>query len=318
MGEEGQPEGICRHWATSSSVVPHQSFREVSIFRETAVGSQPINFGQAFRYTRDRHRIGHRRSRHRRSARAADCPRDGGGRDQTGRGRRPRGRGSSAHGYRRRHRQHSGATPKCTWPQRRLPATRNWWHSLRRTARRTLRSRWSSRPTRPNWNAFTRGSANGPEAPAAGDVTRLDPAQARELFAVLASGLGAVHVSGGGRVEGRRPREALPAGASARGASMIEGHAELTSASVRAGGETPCGQDRRRRWAWSAELVAPLGVDLPVAPQCGQISHFELPGTDMSAWPVVPPMSSHYLLAFPGSRVVVGATRETGSASLAG
>jgi D-amino-acid dehydrogenase len=54
-------------------------------------------------------------------------------------------------------------------------------------------------------------------------------------------------------------------------------------------------------------------VDLGVAPQRGQISHFELPGVDTSAWPVVLPVSSHYLLAFPGSRVVAGATRETGS-----
>lgn len=65
--------------------------------------------------------------------------------------------------------------------------------------------------------------------------------------------------------------------------------------------------------AWSTELVAPLGVSLNVAPQRGQISHFELPGADTGLWPVVLPVSSHYLLAFPGSRIVAGATRETGS-----
>ncbi|WP_315898726.1 NAD(P)/FAD-dependent oxidoreductase [Siccirubricoccus deserti] len=37
------------------------------------------------------------------------------------------------------------------------------------------------------------------------------------------------------------------------------------------------------------------------------------PRAASKAWPVVLPQSSHYLLAFDGSRVVVGATREIGS-----
>src|SRR5690606_38929100 len=35
--------------------------------------------------------------------------------------------------------------------------------------------------------------------------------------------------------------------------------------------------------------------------------------TDTSSWPVIQPAGSHYLLAFPGGRIVVGATREDGS-----
>jgi D-amino-acid dehydrogenase len=50
-----------------------------------------------------------------------------------------------------------------------------------------------------------------------------------------------------------------------------------------------------------------------VAPMRGQIVHLSLPGNDTAAWPVVLPQSSHYLLAFEDSRVVVGATRESGS-----
>jgi D-amino-acid dehydrogenase len=65
--------------------------------------------------------------------------------------------------------------------------------------------------------------------------------------------------------------------------------------------------------AWSGELVASLGVELPVAPQRGQITHLKV-AADTATWPVVSPLGSgHYLLAFPGGRVVVGATRETGS-----
>lgn len=59
--------------------------------------------------------------------------------------------------------------------------------------------------------------------------------------------------------------------------------------------------------------MAPLGIDLAVSPQRGQISHLRLEGVDTSGWPVVLPPGSHYLLAFDDSRVVVGATRETGA-----
>jgi len=155
-------------------------------------------------------------------------------------------------------------------------------------------------------------------APEAGEVRRLDPAQARELFPALAPELGAVHVSGGGRVDGRRLRRALLTAAAKRGASLLPGRAELFEAGgaveVRVGG-TVVDADKVvvAAGAWSAELLAPLGVSLAVAPQRGQISHFGLPGVDTGTWPVVLPVSSHYLLAFADSRVVAGATRETGS-----
>src|SRR5207248_3204760 len=65
--------------------------------------------------------------------------------------------------------------------------------------------------------------------------------------------------------------------------------------------------------AWAPALLAPLGVALPVEPQRGQITHLRLPGIDTSRWAVVNPPGSHYLVSFDDSRVVVGATRETGS-----
>jgi D-amino-acid dehydrogenase len=41
--------------------------------------------------------------------------------------------------------------------------------------------------------------------------------------------------------------------------------------------------------------------------------HLHLPGTDTGNWPVLLPMNSYYMLAFEDSRVVIGATRETGA-----
>jgi D-amino-acid dehydrogenase len=66
--------------------------------------------------------------------------------------------------------------------------------------------------------------------------------------------------------------------------------------------------------AWSAALLAPVGVALQVVPQRGQIVHLRA-SVETDAWPsVLPlPVAGHYLVAFEHGRVVAGATRETGS-----
>ncbi|OLT45156.1 oxidoreductase [Saccharomonospora sp. CUA-673] len=167
--------------------------------------------------------------------------------------------------------------------------------------------------------------------PDMGEVTLLDPARARERMPLLASEFGAVHIAGGGRVDGRRLREAFLTGAAARGARIREGRAELDVrrghvAGVRVGGERiETDGVVLAAGAWTGELLAPLGAGLPIEPQRGQISHFGLEGLDHRAagdtgpadtatWPVLSRIGSgHYMLAFPDSRVVAGATRETGS-----
>ncbi|NBH11256.1 FAD-dependent oxidoreductase, partial [Amycolatopsis sp. SID8362] len=149
-------------------------------------------------------------------------------------------------------------------------------------------------------------------APEIGEVRRLDPAQARELFPVLAPGLGAVHLTGAGRVDGHELRRALLRDAERLGAKFVEGEVAFRADGTVAGEGGPLEADSVvvAAGAWSHDLLAPLGIDLPVTPHRGQISHFDLPGTDTAAWPVVLPRTSHYLLAFGGGRVVAGATRE--------
>jgi D-amino-acid dehydrogenase len=151
-----------------------------------------------------------------------------------------------------------------------------------------------------------------------GVVERLPGAKARELFPPLAPGLDAVYVPGGGRVDGRTLRDGLLAGARAYGAVV-----RTVSCSL-----VPRGDRVRVRaedvefapdsvvvaaGAWSNAVLEPLGHQVPVEPQRGQITHLRLDGVDTRAWPSVLPQSGHYLVAFDDSRVVAGATRETGS-----
>ncbi len=156
--------------------------------------------------------------------------------------------------------------------------------------------------------------------PEMGEVQALGPAQARELFPPLVPGAGAVYVGGAARVDGRRLRAALVRAALAKGAVVVAGRARLDCQAGRVAGVEVDGQMMpadvvvAAAGAWTASLAAAAGVTVRVTPQRGQIVHLRLDSVDTSRWPVVlPAASGHYLLAFDDSRVVAGATRETGS-----
>jgi len=111
----------------------------------------------------------------------------------------------------------------------------------------------------------------------------------------------------------------LQRAAAKHGAQMVNGSARLVLRSNRAAGvrvDTELLEADRvvvAAGAWAHELLAPAGIPLAVAPQRGQIVHLRQPGTDTAHWPVLMPLNTYYLLAFADSRIVVGATRETGS-----
>jgi len=157
------------------------------------------------------------------------------------------------------------------------------------------------------------------DAPEIGEIARLTPREARALFPPLHEGFAAVHVPGGARVDGRRLAASLLRAAERLGASLDKGFAQLTVHGDRVAG-VKVGQRKVMAdvvvvaaGAWAPALLHPLGIDLPIAPQRGQIVHLRLLGQDTQQWPVILPPGSHYLVAFDDSRIVVGATRETGA-----
>ncbi len=156
-------------------------------------------------------------------------------------------------------------------------------------------------------------------APEMGEVSRLAPAEARRLFPPLRQDLAAVHIGGGARVDGRLLAAALRRAMERRGGRFQSGTAELLAEGgrvrgVRVGAETVEADGVvLAAGVWAPALLAPLGITLAVAPQRGQITHLRMEGVETDAWPIVLPPGSHYLLAFEAGRVVVGATRETGT-----
>ena len=156
--------------------------------------------------------------------------------------------------------------------------------------------------------------------PEMGDVSALDPGQARELFPPLRPDYYAVHISGAARVDGRLISAAMRRAAGRAGATVISGDARLQVSGGQVTGVAVGNQVIEgdtvvaATGAWTTDFLKPAGLNLSVTPQRGQIVHIGLGLTDTSRWPsILPTASGHYMLAFDDSRVVAGATRETGS-----
>jgi D-amino-acid dehydrogenase len=151
-----------------------------------------------------------------------------------------------------------------------------------------------------------------------GEISRVDSERARELWPPLATDLAGLHVGGGARVDGRMLCAALIEATRRLGGEVTHGMATLelstTSRTVICGDtRIAAGAIVIAGGAWTTELAASFGVPLGLEPQRGQISHLHLAGSDTSTWPSLSPQSDHYMVAFDGGRIVVGATRETGS-----
>jgi D-amino-acid dehydrogenase len=157
-------------------------------------------------------------------------------------------------------------------------------------------------------------------APEMGEVRDVSAQEARRLFPPLRPDSAAVWIGGAARVDGRLLAAALVRAATRRGAAFTEGAAELACRSGRVAGVTVGGQLIEAgavvaaAGAWTRSFLEPAGLSVEVVAQRGQIVHISLGSVDTSRWPVIlPGGSGHYMLAFDDSRVVVGATRETGS-----
>lgn len=158
----------------------------------------------------------------------------------------------------------------------------------------------------------------------ADELYEVSATEAQTLFPALADVHGALYYRNAARIDGRLMNRALLHGAQAHGAHVLNASVQTlhvqngritgvrlpemtihSDAVIVAGG------------AWSHGLGQPLGLSIPVEPQRGQILHLDLPETDTSAWPIVNAFHGHYIVCWPGpdggGRVVVGATRETGS-----
>jgi len=157
-------------------------------------------------------------------------------------------------------------------------------------------------------------------SPAQEDLHEIGAEDARALFPPLAPIRRALYYRNAARVDGRLLTEALRRAALAR--SLVVRPASVDRLVVEAGavvgviaeGDTYAAASVAiAGGAWSPRFAEQLGVQIPVEPSRGQIIHLGLPGTDTRDWPLITAFHGHYIVAWPDSRVVVGATRELGT-----
>ena len=158
--------------------------------------------------------------------------------------------------------------------------------------------------------------------PPAQHIRRISTAEARSAFYPLLADANAVLLQPDARrVDGRLMTAALEYGLRTRGVRTVDADVSallLEDGQVH-GVRTAAGEEYTARsvliagGAWSVAFGSQLDVQIPVAPQRGQIIHLRIHGQDSSAWSIVSGLSGHYQVPWPDGRIAVGATRETGS-----
>lgn len=145
------------------------------------------------------------------------------------------------------------------------------------------------------------------ESPLIGQLAILDSASANELFPGLKEFDHLLHASGGARVDGQLLVTRL----------LEASHVKLVKEKVTliplASGyqidEEVFDQVILATGAWLGHLLEPLGYEVDVRPQKGQLRDYQL-AQDMEAYPVVMPEGEWDLIPFAGGKLSLGATHE--------
>ena len=152
-----------------------------------------------------------------------------------------------------------------------------------------------------------------------GELSIVEGDALRSLCPVVNDAYAGVLATGAARVDGRSLRDALLLAFEAAGGKRLDGSASVIVSGSRVAGVDVGGERLDAdvvilaTGAWPDAVAGPTGADFGIAPQRGQILHLHHRDGETSRWPILYGFDDHYLLGFPGRRVVVGATREHGS-----
>lgn len=156
-----------------------------------------------------------------------------------------------------------------------------------------------------------------PTSPSIGDVASLSAQEAMDKFPLLETPYPASFVSGGARLDGAALIQELHGLIPKLGGKLIHGQAQLV-----ADGEqrvSVLGSDKDTRsydaillacGAWLPHILEPLGYEVAISPQKGQLFSVYLPDWAGNTWPVVMPPGKFDIIPFQNGELVIGATHE--------
>ena len=152
-------------------------------------------------------------------------------------------------------------------------------------------------------------------APEIGDLTIMTPDKIKEMIPIYTKNKSALYASGGARVDGERLVETLLEKAMGNGAKLkrervtIE-RAEAAYSVVSEGGTEPADAVILAVAAWLPAMLEPLGYEVDIRPQKGQLVEVTFDGYDTKNWPVVMPEGEKDIIPFEEGKVIIGATHE--------
>ena len=145
------------------------------------------------------------------------------------------------------------------------------------------------------------------ESPLIGELAILDQATASNLFPGLEGFERLLYASGGARVDGQLLVSRL---LEASQVKVINKEVSLTPLSSGYKIDNQMfDQVILSTGAWLGHILEPLGYEVDVRPQKGQLRDYQVP-QDMGAYPVVMPEGEWDLIPFPGGKLSLGATHE--------
>lgn len=162
-----------------------------------------------------------------------------------------------------------------------------------------------------------RAQERRPASPSIGEVASLSAQEAMDKFPLLETPYPASFVSGGARLDGAALIQELHGLIPKLGGKLIHGQAQL----INDGGQrvSVLGPDKDTEsydaillacGAWLPNILEPLGYEVAISPQKGQLFSVYQPDWVGNTWPVVMPPGKFDIIPFQNGELVIGATHE--------
>ncbi|NQJ22081.1 FAD-binding oxidoreductase [Streptococcus suis] len=149
------------------------------------------------------------------------------------------------------------------------------------------------------------------DTPTIGQITSLQGEEISDYLPPLKPDFYGIHLEGGGRIDGGRLINILQEEVLKNGGALLQGQAKLLDAhTVQLDGqEMSADHIILATGAWLPHILEPLGYQVDVRPQKGQLLELDTE-YDTNNWPVCMPYGQIDILPFENGKIIVGATHE--------
>lgn len=152
-------------------------------------------------------------------------------------------------------------------------------------------------------------------APEIGEIALLSQAEITELIPILKPESRGLFISGGAKVDGQSLIQSLVTAFEAQGGIFKQGRVSNLSSKGKIWQVSTATETETfdkvilATGAWLPQLLTPLGYEVDVRPQKGQLVEVALP-YETTNWPVVMPQGESDIIPFNDGRILIGATHE--------